>query len=249
MGRFRPAVVIPAFFATIFGPWTAGIGAAIGTFIADSMYHGYPYPGSYFAAVWGNLIGFLLFGYIVRRKFTWGRFIWASNLTLTIANFIVAVLYVYVYKVLFAQAFLDLPPEALMVLSIGLTIFWFVTMLPFVLLVTPLLIRAVAAAFPAIVPEDVRVHSLKHELPKTAFSLAMLIPGVIMILIGIAVTYTQLGGSLSAYWSPKYFPPLVMNLIQLMFYGSGIILSILGMMIYTGQRFLWQSLPAEKTEK
>ena len=48
-GQFRPAVVIPAFFAAIFGPMPAGIGAAMGTLIADSVKHGYLYPGSYLA--------------------------------------------------------------------------------------------------------------------------------------------------------------------------------------------------------
>jgi uncharacterized membrane protein len=81
-GQFRPGVVIPAFFAAIFGPMPAGIGAALGTLIADSVKHGYLYPGSYLAAVPGNFIGFYLFGYILRKKFNWGRFILASNVTL-----------------------------------------------------------------------------------------------------------------------------------------------------------------------
>ena len=66
-GQFRPAVVIPAFFATIFGPWVGGIGAAIGTLIADSIKHGQLYAGSYLAAVPGNFVGFYLFGYIKQR--------------------------------------------------------------------------------------------------------------------------------------------------------------------------------------
>ena len=57
-GQFRPAVVIPAFFAVLFGPMPAGIGAAIGTLIADSVKHGYLYHGSFLAAVPGNFIGF-----------------------------------------------------------------------------------------------------------------------------------------------------------------------------------------------
>ena len=35
-GQFRPAVVIPSLFAVISGPFPAGIGAALGTLIADS---------------------------------------------------------------------------------------------------------------------------------------------------------------------------------------------------------------------
>lgn len=37
VGQFRPAVVIPSLFAVVFGPWPAGVGAALGTFIADSV--------------------------------------------------------------------------------------------------------------------------------------------------------------------------------------------------------------------
>lgn len=242
-GQFRPAVIVPSLFATIFGPMPAAVGAAIGTLIADSVKHGHLYPGSLIAAVPGNFVGFYLFGYIVKRKFTWGRFVLASNLTLTIANLIVAFLYVFAFKVLYANA-LNLSLEALTFLSIGLTIWWFVTMLPFVLLVTPLLIRAAATAIPSIVPEEVKTHSLKQELPKMMFSLAMLIPGLIMLLMGLATTYTDLG-----VYIFNFFGAVTSTLIQLMFYASGIVLSILGILVYTGQRFLWQRAPVKKTER
>jgi len=246
VGQFRWAVVIPAFFATIFGPMPAGIGAAVGTLIADSVKHGYLYPGSYLAAVPGNFIGFYLFGYIVKKKFTWGRFILASNVTLTVANLIVAFLYVFLFKVLYLsqQTYVEMSQDAQIFLSIGLTIWWFVTMLPFVLLVTPLLIRAVAAAVPSVVPEEVRVHSLRQELPKKTFSLAILIPGLIMILMGLATTYTTLGNYINSFFGEPIF-----SLIQLMFYGSGLILAVLGIIVYTSRMFLWPRTPIEKSKK
>ena len=231
-GQFRPAVVIPAFFATIFGPMPAAVGAAMGTLIADSAKHGYLYPGSYLAAVPGNFIGFYLFGYIV-KKFNWRRFILASNVTLTVANLIVAFLYVFLFKVLYLnqQEYAEMAMSSLVSLSIGLTLWWFVTMLPFVLLVTPPLIRAVAAAVPSIVPEDVKIHSLKEELPKTTLSLAMLVPGLIMLLIGLATTYTGVG----SYFSNTFGDPTSI-LIELMFYISGITLTCLGIVVYAGKR-------------
>jgi len=246
VGQFRWAVVIPAFFATIFGPMPAGIGAAIGTLIADSVKHGYLYPGSYIAAVPGNFIGFYLFGYIVKKKFTWGRFILASNVTLTVANLIVAFLYVFLFKVLYLsqQAYVKMSSDAQIFLSIGLTIWWFVTMLPFVLLVTPLLIRAVAVAVPSVVPEEVRVHSLKQELPKNTFSLAILIPGLVMILMGLATTYTTLGNYINSFFGEPTF-----SLVQLMFYGSGLILAVLGITVYTSRIFLWSRTPVGKSKK
>jgi MFS family permease len=231
-GQFRPAVVIPAFFATIFGPMPAAVGAAMGTLIADSAKHGYLYPGSYLAAVPGNFIGFYLFGYIV-KKFNWRRFILASNVTLTVANLIVAFLYVFLFKVLYLnqQEYAEMAMSSLVSLSIGLTLWWFVTMLPFVLLVTPPLIRAVAAAVPSIVPEDVKTQSLREELPKTTLSLAMLVPGLIMLLIGLATTYTGVG----SYFSNTFGDPTSI-LIELMFYISGIALTCLGIVVYAGKR-------------
>jgi hypothetical protein len=229
-GQFRPAVVIPAFFATIFGPMPAAIGAAMGTLIADSVKHGYLYPGSYLAAVPGNFIGFYLFGYIVRKKFNWSRFILASNITLTIANLVVAFLYIFAFKVLYLDA-LNMHLADLTFLSFGLTIWWFVTMLPFVLIITPPLIRAAAFAIPSIVPEDVRNHSLSEELPKTTLSLAMLVPGLIMLLIGLATTYTDVG----VYFSTTFEDPIPV-LIELMFYISGIVLACLGILVYAGKR-------------
>jgi len=246
IGQFRPAVVIPAFFAVIFGPMPAAIGAAIGTLIADSVKHGYLYPGSYLAAVPGNFIGFFLFGYIVKKKFTWGRFILASHVTLTVANLIVAFLYITVFKVLFLNdpTYGMMSWDAIVFLSTGLTIWWFVTMLPFVLLITPLLIRAVAAAVPSVVPEDVRTHSLKEELPKTTFSFSMLVPGLIMLSIGLATTFTVVGDYISSH-----FKPPIPTFIELMFYASGVVLLVLGVLIYTGQKLIWHSSLKEKTEK
>jgi len=231
VGQFRPAVIIPAFFATIFGPWVGGIGAALGTLIADSIKHGQLYFGSLIAAVPGNFIGFFLFGYVLKKKFNWARFITIANVTLVIANLIVAFLYVFAFKVLYASApsYTALSSDALVMLSIGLTIFWFVTMLPFVLLVTPPLIVAVSNAFPSIVADDVRQSTLK-ELPRRPFALSMLVPGVIMIIIGLATTYTVFGTYLSTNFAST-FSTTIMALLQLLFYGSGIILSALGLVV------------------
>ncbi|MCS7369135.1 MAG: ECF transporter S component [archaeon GBS-70-058] len=227
MGQFRPAVVIPALFATIFGPWVAGVGAAIGTLICDSIKHGTLYLGSLIAAVPGNFIGFSLFGYITRRRFNWEKFILASNIALIVGNLITAFLYIFVYKFLFAQA-LIMPFEALTILSIGLMLFWFITMLPFVLLITPPLIRIISITFPSIVPMDVREASLKSVLPRRSFGIALISSGVFTLLIGILISFSPLGIYLSTTFR-GYFPPLVMDLFQLLLYLCGIVLSLLGL--------------------
>jgi hypothetical protein len=225
MGQFRPAVVIPALFATVFGPWTGGVGAALGTLICDSAKHGGLYMGSLLAAVPGNFMGFFLFGHIIKRGFSWRRFILASNASLAIGNLIVAFLYVFAYKALYAQA-LPMSTEALTLLSVGLTIFWFITMLPFVLLIAPPIIRAVAISFPGIVPEGMRAHSIREEMPHRAFGLSLAIPGIIMLLIGLS-TSTAFGDYLATNFS-KTFTPMIMELLRILFYGSGIALSALG---------------------
>lgn len=234
-GQFRPAVVIPSLFAVIAGSFPAGIGAALGTLIADSVKHGRLYEGSLFAAVPGNFLGFYLFGYIVRKRFTWGRFVLASNVTLTLANFVTAALYVLVFKILYLPyigkpdlKYLAYPSQALVALIIGMTIYWFVTMLPFVLLVTPMLIRAVASAFPSIIPEDVRRNSLKEEIPQRVFSTALSVPGIIMLLIGLMLTFTPMGDQMIGF-----FGPLTAVLVQGMFYISGGILTVLGLFVRT----------------
>ncbi|MEM3577512.1 MAG: ECF transporter S component [Candidatus Bathyarchaeia archaeon] len=236
MGQFRPAVVIPAFFAVIFGPWVGGIGAALGTLICDSAKHGTLYMGSLLAAVPGNFVGFFLLGYITKKKFTWERFVLASNATLAVGNIITAFLYVFAYKVLYTQS-LPLSTEALTLLSLGLTLFWFITMLPFVLLITPLLIRAAAMTFPGIVSADIKTNSLKNELPKTTFGLALAVPGILMLSIGLVTTYTTFGSYLATNFS-KTFTPTVMDLLQILFYGSGIALSLLGFAVLGTKSFL-----------
>ena len=64
---FLPAVVIPAVFAVLYGPWVGGLGAAIGIFIRDMFVHGNP-ALSLVAGVPANFIVFFLIGYIALRN-------------------------------------------------------------------------------------------------------------------------------------------------------------------------------------
>jgi len=112
------------------------------------------------------------------------------------------------------------------VLSLGLTIFWFVTMLPFVLLLVPALIVATAHAFPSIVREDVRANQMKLP-PQRLLGLSMLVPGIIMIVIALTITYASFGSYLSTGFA-GYFPLATFTLIQLLLYAGGCSLSVLG---------------------
>ncbi|TRO51813.1 hypothetical protein E2P61_05135 [Candidatus Bathyarchaeota archaeon] len=64
---FYPAVVVPAIFAVLFGPLVGGIGAGIGIFIRDVIYHGDPLL-SLFAGVTSNFVMFFLLGYFSHRR-------------------------------------------------------------------------------------------------------------------------------------------------------------------------------------
>lgn len=71
---FWPAVVIPAVFSTLFGPWVGGAGAAIGIFIRDMLFHGDALL-SLSAGVTANFIGFFILGYIARSTLNWEKVI------------------------------------------------------------------------------------------------------------------------------------------------------------------------------
>ncbi len=63
---FFPAVVIPAVFAVLFGPWVGGFGGAIGIFIRDMFFHGNALL-SLSAGVPPNFILFFIIGYFSNR--------------------------------------------------------------------------------------------------------------------------------------------------------------------------------------
>lgn len=71
--RFWPAVIIPAVFAALFGPWVGGTGAAIGIFISDMTYGHQIALLSLFAGVPANFLGFFIVGYIANKRIKWGH--------------------------------------------------------------------------------------------------------------------------------------------------------------------------------
>lgn len=233
-GQFRPAVVVPAVFSTLFGPMVGGIGAAVGTLIVDSAKYGQIYIRSLVAAVPGNFVGFYLFGRLMKRRFSWENFIKASQITLVVSNAIVAFLYVYFrafVEVSYPVAFRD----AWIYVSLGLIAWWYVTMLPFVLLLGPPLIQAVASAFPGLVSEQVKSSTMRGEVPKRSFSLAMMLPGLLMLLIGIALTLADPGHVLALNLAPS---PLILAGMRIMFMGSGAILLVLSILVLATGRLI-----------
>lgn len=83
---FWPAAVIPAIFAVLFGPLTGGIGAAIGIFIRDMLFHGDPLL-SLSAGVTANFAAFFLLGYVARTNFDYKKLLTSA----VIAGVVIAI--------------------------------------------------------------------------------------------------------------------------------------------------------------
>jgi len=233
-GQFRPAVVIPAVFASLFGPLIGGLGAAVGTLIADSASHGQIYVRSLVSAVPGNFAGFYLFGWLMRKKFSLEKFIKTSQITLLVSNAIVAFLYVY-FRVFVEASYPLAFREGWVYISLGLIAWWYVTMLPFVLIFGPPLIRAIASAFPGLVSEEIKTSSMKNESLKRDFCLALIVPGTFMLLIGMLVIFTDPRQLLALGVAPS---ALILTGMQLMFVFSGVVLLALGLVIYATGRLI-----------
>ena len=232
-GQFRPAVVIPAVFSIVFGPWTSGVGAAMGTLICDSIKHGQFYIPSLTAAVPGNFIRFFMLGKLLQGKFSWRRFVIVTMIILPITNAIVAFLYV---PTIYLLGFLPkaLAASDLLIFATALTVWWFVTMLPFMLLFTPPLTKAVCSAVPSLVPQDVRSSSLKSEISKPLFALSLILPGALLLIIGVLLAFTPLGQILFYGLTIKLksgYAALSLDAMKVLFLISGITLSGIGTLL------------------
>ncbi len=239
-GQFRPAVVIPAVFSTLFGPLVGGFGAAIGTLIADSAKYGQIYIRSLVSAVPGNFIGFYMFGWFMKRRFSWENYVKASETTLLVSNAAVAFLYVY-FRTFVDASYPVAFRDAWIYVSLGLIAWWYVTMLPFVLIIGPPLIRAIASAFPGLVSEEVKFSTMKREVPRKSFSLAMILPGMLMLLIGVAITLAnpEQMYALKLAYGQSY--NVILAGMQVMFLGSGAILLALGIVALATGRLITRS--------
>ena len=71
VGEFRPGVVIPAFYALIFGPIPAALGAGVGSFVGDMISlvaTGGSNPTlAIVAGAPGNFLGFLIIGWVFQK--------------------------------------------------------------------------------------------------------------------------------------------------------------------------------------
>jgi len=133
VGEFRPGVVIPAFYALVFGPLPAAVGAGLGSFIGDMVSlvaTGASTP--LLAVVAGgiaNFLGFLILGWVYQKIKGSKGFIIGTTSGLFVGN-------------LWAAAGVVLLLGFPKILILGYLLFWFGTMFPFVVIFVPAVIRA-----------------------------------------------------------------------------------------------------------
>jgi hypothetical protein len=147
VGELLIGIFVPAFFAVVCDTWSVAIGAGMGTFIGDVLFL-YPTGGtnpalSLISGVPANFAAFLLFGWFVKRYKSWSGFVAGSLSFVTLGNLIAASSIVFLGVAVFTPVkslTAAYPAEGLV---FGFTAFWTITMIPFILIIVPVLVRAV----------------------------------------------------------------------------------------------------------
>ncbi|MCI4439365.1 hypothetical protein JHC27_05930 [archaeon] len=224
MGQFRPAILIPLTFATLFDWGTAAIGGALGTLLADSIKHGQLYIPSLVAAVPGHIVAFFVFGLFTSKKFSWHNFVKGTLASLLFGNFVTAFLYVWFV--------LGTPYVGLI---IGLTAWWYVTMLPFALLFTPPIAKVVASATKGYVREEVYSSSLSETRVSTF--LALFSSGLIFLIVGVFMfLYPNSFSNLFSIGKFNLVKDLATQVTTWMFVASGSLLLIISLAVLSFTR-------------
>jgi hypothetical protein len=146
VGQLYIAAFVPLFFAVVSDTLSVAIGAAMGSFIGDMLFLlpiGATNPPLALAAgVPANFVATLLFGWTVKRYRSWPSFITSTVGFLTLGNLMAAGLVAFVGPLLFAPLG-SLTLSAQLYLTLGLTVFWDTTSIPAVMVIVPILLRAV----------------------------------------------------------------------------------------------------------
>lgn len=138
VGQLLVGLFLPAYFVVVSETLPAAIGAALGTFIGDTLVltplkETTPFL-SLVAGVPANFVGAFLLGYFVKKYRTWASFVAATVSFVTLGNLIAAASVVY---------FVGLPLS----LIIGFVVFWNTTSIPAVIIGVPILIRATRSLY------------------------------------------------------------------------------------------------------
>src|SRR2546430_7405023 len=109
VGQFLLFIFVPAFFAIVGDTLSAAIGAAMGTFLGDTIFLtplGGTNPAlSLVSGVPANFFAFLLYGYLVKKYRSWPAFISSTVLCITLGNFMAGALVVAFAAQVFAPGF------------------------------------------------------------------------------------------------------------------------------------------------
>ncbi len=145
VGQLLIGIFVPAFFAVVSDTWSAAIGAGLGTFIGDSLFlTSSTNPAlSLIAGVPANFVAFLFFGWFVKNYKTWRAFVAASVSFVTFGNLIAASSIVFFGANVYTPLVGLVPKYYFSALILGFTLFWSITMVPIVIAVVPILVRAV----------------------------------------------------------------------------------------------------------
>ena len=147
VGQLYIASFVPLFFAVVSDTLSVAVGAAMGSFIGDMLFLlpvGATNPLLALAAgVPANFVATLLFGWAVKRYRSWPSFITSTVVFLTLGNLMAAGLVATAGPLLFAPLAPLTSMQGKALLTLGLTVFWDTTSIPAVLIVVPVLLRAV----------------------------------------------------------------------------------------------------------
>ena len=153
--RFWPAVIVPATFAILFGPYIGGVGAAIGIFISDILYGHHDALLSLLVGVPSNFLGFFIIGKLANYKSSYLRMIIASIVGLGVGSIIIG-LGLWGYSNIFALPFSSPnAPSTGWTIYIGLisALWTFISEIPFLIFVVPPLVRILENTLPDMLVE------------------------------------------------------------------------------------------------
>jgi uncharacterized membrane protein len=218
VGHFRPGVVIPAFFAVVFGPVIGGVGAAIGCFIGDFAlsFFGFTTPLlSLIAGVPGNFVGFYLLGYLVSKYRSWASFVLNSFIALMVGN-LIAALGVLGYFWFIVYDWASWPMDLKISVTVGLTFFWVVTMIVFVVPLVPIFVTGVE---PILIKMGVKGTSIRRSKPADIIKSSSVVS---IILAGLYALVMYVPGG-NQIFSGSGLPPELLILVSAIIFVFGLI--------------------------
>lgn len=231
IGHLRPGVFIPAFFTVACGPIIGGLGAAIGCFLGDFAlsYFGYTNPLlSLLAGVPANFVGFYILGWLTRKFKTWSAFIANSFIALLIGNLIAAT-GVVVFGPIVIPAISNWMQWSLTVkiaTIMGFTIFWLVTMIPFVVWLTPILVERLK---PTIQRTGINptLNEISWGKPQTIIKSGFTTT-ILLLLIFLICQFTPIGSALYE----KCFTQEIILLLNLLPLIAAIFVAVFSIILY-----------------